>query len=123
MILNVNGLWCMFRRRNKECKCKKNCDWKCKDLLTNKNKWQCEDRLCRCQQQHNMKWLNKNKWSCQHDQKCETERKYQRDWLFLNEWKSEEYTQELLNEYLKKKSQSEQNQFFKRVWIEIIAAK
>lgn len=59
MFLNVNGLWCMFQRsRNKECKCKKKCDWKCKDLLTNKNKWQCEDRLCRCQQQYNIKWLN-----------------------------------------------------------------
>jgi hypothetical protein len=107
----------MFKCRNNECKCRIKYDWKCQDLLLNKNKWRCENRICRCQQQHDFKceeiWINKNKWNCQHDQKCKTERQCQRDWLCLNEWKSEEYAQELLKEYLKK-SPDEQHLIFKK---------
>uniref|UniRef100_U9UH84 Uncharacterized protein n=1 Tax=Rhizophagus irregularis (strain DAOM 181602 / DAOM 197198 / MUCL 43194) TaxID=747089 RepID=U9UH84_RHIID len=59
-------------------------------------------------------WLGNNKWLCQHNQKCKTERECQREWLCLNDWKSEEYTQELLKEYLKKPQNEQQYEFFRK---------
>jgi hypothetical protein len=107
----------MFKFKNKECKCRIKRYWKCQNILPNKDNWRCEDRFCRCRQQHDFKcekiWINNNKWKRQHDKKCKTERQCQRDWLCLNGWKSEEYTQELLKEYLKK-SPNEQHKFFRK---------
>ncbi|GBB85387.1 hypothetical protein RclHR1_11930013 [Rhizophagus clarus] len=74
--------------------------------------------MCRCQQKHNQKcvdiWLNKNKWQCQHYQKCETERICKKDYLCSYECKNEEYTQELLKEYLKITSSKQQSEFFRK---------
>ncbi|CAB4437988.1 unnamed protein product [Rhizophagus irregularis] len=112
------GLWSTFRCRIKECKCKSKNDWKCEYLLPNESKWQCENEICRCKQKHDAKceysWLGNNKWLCQHNQKCKTERECQREWLCLNDWKSEEYTQELLKEYLKKPQSEQQYEFFRK---------
>ncbi|CAG8731372.1 18288_t:CDS:2 [Rhizophagus irregularis] len=89
---------------------------KCEGLWS--TKWQCENEICRCQQKHDAKceysWLGNNKWLCQHNQKCKTERECQREWLCLNDWKSEEYTQELLKEYLKKPQNEQQYEFFRK---------
>lgn len=108
----------MFRCRNKDCKCLLKRDWKCEDLFIDENEQQCENKFCRCQQLHEWKcvdiWLNKNKWQCQHDRKCKTERECQRDYLCLNECRSEEYTQELLEDYLKNISNEQQYEFFRK---------